>query len=107
MASSAGVEPATFRLGGERSIQLSYEDFRSCLRAQIGAYPSMVAGWFCHLQLPGQPKPPRNRRSARRSQSVTWGHASGESIQPSHPEDVIAGVHIGDFAGHAECEIRA
>ena len=25
--SSAGVEPTAFRLGGERSIQLSYEDF--------------------------------------------------------------------------------
>lgn len=26
MASPAGVEPATFPLGGGRSIQLSYED---------------------------------------------------------------------------------
>ena len=26
LVSSAGVEPTAFRLGGERSIQLSYED---------------------------------------------------------------------------------
>src|SRR5690606_1286599 len=99
LSPSAGVEPATFPLGGGRSIQLSYEgEAAHCKRKSLSCRPAFLQDFTYSATrgggLPSRVDAPARRRHARRDPE----HSHRTAMAPAA---VCADLHLadGDRAG--------